>query len=151
MEKYDRISSIFFLLFGIFILVGARNYAFGTFQEPGGGLYPTLIGGILVIMSIFLLLQTRQPPAGDAPEWDWKGGGLRRCLLTLAGLLIVPFLFNVIGFFPTMFLFILCMMKVILPVPWISALATSIIGTVGGHFLFESWLKIQFPRGILGL
>jgi putative tricarboxylic transport membrane protein len=151
MEKYDRISSIFFLLFGIFILVGARNYAFGTFQEPGGGLYPTLIGGILVVMSIFLMLQTRHASAGDAPEWDWKGGGLRRCLLTLVGLLIVPFLFNVIGFFPTMFLFILCMMKVILSVPWISALTTSIIGTVGGYFLFESWLKIQFPRGILGL
>jgi len=151
LDKYDRISGLFWLLFGIFILVGARSYSFGTFQEPGGGLYPTLLGSLMIIMAIFLLANSPKAKEEEGPAWDRKGGGLRRCLVTLCGLLIIPFLFHLIGFFPTMFLFIMFMMRIILPLPWITALATSAIASVGGHFLFESWLKIQFPRGFLGL
>lgn len=151
MEKYDRISGLFWLLFGIFILVGAQNYSFGTFQEPGGGLYPSLLGSLMIIMAIFLLANSGKAKGEEGPSWDRKRGGLRRCLATLCGLLIIPFFFHLIGFFPTMFLFIIFMMRIILPLPWITALATSVIASVGGYFLFESWLKIQFPRGFLGL
>ena len=151
MDKYDRISGLFWLLFGIFILVGAGRYSFGTFQEPGGGLYPTLLGSLMIIMAIFLLASSGKAKREAGPAWDRKGGGLRRCLVTLGALLIIPFLFHLIGFFPTMFLFILFMMRIVLPLPWVAALATSVIASVGGRFLFESWLKIQFPRGFLGL
>ena len=151
MDKYDRISGLFWLLFGIFILVGARSYSFGTFREPGGGLYPTLLGSLMIIMAIFLLANSPKAKGEEGPAWDRQGGGLRRCVLTLCGLLIIPFLFHLIGFFPTMFLFIMFMMRVILPLPWVTAVATSVIASVGGYFLFGSWLKIQFPRGFLGL
>jgi putative tricarboxylic transport membrane protein len=151
MEKYDRISAVFWLLFGIFIVVGARNYSFGSLREPGGGLYPSLLGSLLIIMGLLLLAQTRKASGEEGPSWDRRGGGLRRCILTLCGLLVIPFLFNIIGFFPTVFFFILFMMKLILPLPWSTALATSVISTVGGYFLFESWLKIPFPRGFFGL
>jgi hypothetical protein len=150
-DKYDRISGLFWLFFGIFILGGARRYSFGSFQEPGGGLYPTLLGSLMIIMAIFLLANSPKVKAEEGPAWDRQGGGLRRCVLTLCGLLIIPFLFHLIGFFPTMFLFILFMMRVILPLPWVTAVATSVIASVGGYFLFGSWLKIQFPRGFLGL
>lgn len=150
MEKYDRISAVFWLLFGIFILVGAWNYPFGSLQEPGGGLYPTFLGILLIVMAILLLGKSRRPAGEEGPPWDREGGGLRRCLLTLCGLLVMPFLFKLVGFFPTIFLFVIFMMKIILPLPWVTALATSLISTVGGYFLFESWLKIQFPRGFLG-
>jgi hypothetical protein len=65
--------------------------------------------------------------------------------------MVIPFSINALGFFPTIFLFIIFMMKIILPLPWLTALATGVISTVGGYFLFQSWLKIQFPRGFLGL
>ena len=151
MDKYDRISGLFWLFFGIFILGGARRYSFGSFQEPGGGLYPTLLGSLMIIMAIFLLANSPKVKAEEGPAWDRQGGGLRCCLLTLCGLLIIPFLFHLIGFFPTMFLFIMFMMRIILPLPWVTAVATSVIASVGGYFLFGSWLKIQFPRGFLGL
>ena len=151
MDKYDRISGLFWLFLGIFILGGARRYSFGSFQEPGGGLYPTLLGSLMIIMATFLLANSPKVKAEEGPAWDRQGGGLRRCVLTLCGLLIIPFLFHLIGFFPTMFLFILFMMRVILPLPWVTAVATSVIASVGGYFLFGSWLKIQFPRGFLGL
>jgi len=151
MIKYDWISGGFWLFFGIFILVGAQNYSFGTFQEPGGGLYPTLLGILLIIMAVLLLAQTRKASGEEGPQWDLKGGGLKRCVLALCGLMVIPFLFNVLGFLPTIFLFMIYVMKIILPLPWLTALATSVISTVGGHFLFQSWLKIQFPRGFLGL
>jgi len=150
-DKYDRISGLFWLFLGIFILGGARRYSFGSFQEPGGGLYPTLLGSLMIIMAIFLLANSPKAKGEEGPAWDRQGGGLRRCVLTLCGLLIIPFLFHLIGFFPTMFLFILFMMRVILPLPWVTAVATSVIASVGGYFLFGSWLKIQFPRGFLGL
>ncbi len=105
----------------------------------------------MIIMAIFLLANSGKAKGEEGPSWDRKRGGLRRCLLTLCGLLVMPFLFNIIGFFPTIFFFIMFMMKLILPLPWVTALATSVISTVGGYFLFESWLKIQFPRGFLGL
>ena len=70
MKRYDRISGVFWLLFGIFILVGAQNYSFGTFQEPGGGLYPTLLGILLIIMALLLLAQTRKASGEEGPRWD---------------------------------------------------------------------------------
>ena len=150
MEKYDRTSGVFWLLFGIFILIGAQSYAFGSFREPGGGLYPTLLGGLLIILGCILLFNSSKKSMEEAPSWAWKGGGLRRSLLTLCGLLVIPFLFNTLGFHPTIFLFILFITRAVLPLPWLTAFTTSLCSTVGGYFLFESWLKIQFPRGLFG-
>ena len=151
MEKYDRISGMFWLLFGIFIFVGAQSYSFGSLHEPGGGLYPSLLGILLILMACVLLANSRKKNIEEVPSWNLKGGGLRRSLLTLCGLLVIPFLFNILGFYLTIFLFILFITRAVLPLPWLTALATSLFSTVGGYFLFESWLKIQFPRGLFGL
>src|SRR3989304_9406880 len=140
MGKHDRISAIFWLLFGVFILWGGQSYPMGSFREPGGGLYPTLLGSLLIILASILLIDSRRNPLDEAPSWNSKGAGLRRVILALGGLLISPLLFSHLGFFPTVFIFILFITKVVLPLRWLTALATSLMSTVGGYFLFVFWL-----------
>ena len=54
----------------------------------------------MIIMAIFLLANSAKAKGEEGRLWDRKGGGLRRCLATLCGLLIIPFFFHLIGFFP---------------------------------------------------
>lgn len=151
MKRYDRISGIFWVLCGILIVLTARTYSFGSFREPGGGLYPALLGILLVVLGGIVLAQSQKERGGEVPSWNWKGGGLYRCLLTLCGLFAVSFLFDYVGFFLAMFLFVLFMGKVVLTLRWLTSLGMSLLCAVGGYFLFVSCLKVQFPRGLLGL
>ncbi len=151
MRTYDLMSGVFWLVTGILVLVGAQWYPFGTFTEPGGGLYPSLLGAVLIVLSCFLLAGTRERSSEEAPAWGHGEGGVYRPLLTVFALLLIPFIFDYVGFFPTIFIFMLFMTRVVLPLRWITALATSLFSSVGGYFLFVSWLKIQFPHGFLGL
>lgn len=151
MKRYDQISGIFWLACGILILLTARPYSFGSFREPGGGLYPALLGVLLVILGGAVVIQSIKKSRAGAPSWNWKEGGIVRCLLTLFGVLAAAFLFEYVGFFLATFLFVLFMGKAVLALRWLTSLAMSLLFTGGGYFFFGTCLKIQFPQGWLGL
>jgi putative tricarboxylic transport membrane protein len=151
MRRYDLISGTFWLVVGVFIVAVARTYSFGTFREPGGGLYPTLVGLLLIGMSCLLIAKNwRAPTKEEAISWGPDKKGLKRCLLTLVALLLMPFLFDLLGFFPTMLFFVFFVAKIVLSLGWSAAVATSVCCTAGGYLVFQLWLKIPFPQGFFG-
>jgi len=151
MGRTEKISSLFWMLAGIAIFLAAQTYPLGSFREPGGGLYPCLLGGLLIVLAVMLLVGSWNAEEHWPPASEWERKGLGRSTFTIGGLFIIPFLFDLLGFFPAMLLFMFFMTKVIMPLSWLTALTTSLLSTAGGYTLFEWWLKIQFPRGLFGL
>lgn len=145
----DRISGLFWLFMGMAILVLALSYPLGSFREPGGGLYPSLLGVLLIVLAVKLLVGKRKVDEVETQQpSDHEKKRFGRSLITMIGLFIVPFLFEVFGFFPAMLLFMIFMMKVVMPLSWLTTLTSAFLSTAGGYMLFEQVLKIHFPRGI---
>lgn len=151
MGRTDRISGLFWLLVGIAILLLALSYPLGSFREPGGGLYPSLLGCLLILLAVKLLVGSRKVNEVETQPSDPRKIRWGRSVITMIGLFIVPFLFEVFGFFPAMLLFMIFMTKVVMPLPWVTTLATAFLSTAGGYMLFEEVLGIHFPRGLFGL
>ena len=58
MKIYDLLGSLFCVLIGLaFLAVGVRM-GLGPHHSPGAGSFPTLIGGILSLLSLGLLIET---------------------------------------------------------------------------------------------
>jgi len=49
-NEKDFWSGVMFIVFGLFFAVFAQNYVFGTPQRMGPAYFPTLLGGLLVLI-----------------------------------------------------------------------------------------------------
>jgi len=55
----DKIFSIFWLVFGLLIAEEGYRLKLGSFGRPNSGLFPFLIGILIVLFSLILLVETR--------------------------------------------------------------------------------------------
>ena len=53
----DFLSGLLFFLIGAAAILVARDYPFGTAARMGSGYFPTVLGGILVLLGAFLMLR----------------------------------------------------------------------------------------------
>jgi hypothetical protein len=72
-------------------------------------------------------------------------------ILTLAILFAFPFLLDLIGFAPTTFIFFAFLLRFIEPQRWFIILGGAGAAAVFSYFIFQFWLKIKFPIGMLGI
>ena len=78
------------------------------------------------------------------PE-SWK-----KVALALTALLAYWLVLEHLGFLITTYLLLLFLLRVIEPQKWLLAVATALIATTFSYALFNLWLKVQMPNGILG-
>jgi hypothetical protein len=62
-------------------LVEARRYSWGTIAQPGPGLYPALVGVLLVLGSVGTALEAMLRPTGG--HVDWPAGRARWRLMAI--------------------------------------------------------------------
>jgi hypothetical protein len=72
-------------------------------------------------------------------------------LLALIALFVYAFALKYLGFLVTTFLFMVFLLKVIDPQRWGTVFITALVTSAAAQLLFKTWLKVQLPRGILGL
>jgi hypothetical protein len=161
--RKEIIAGISVILFGVVFLVYNRQYPMDTMANPGPGIFPLIIGAVLTGLGIWQLIQDcLRPNESDCEE---KGRGsisirsLRGCLqkdnaergvLLMIGAFIVYLLaVKWAGFFFSNFLFVMIASRLMGARNWGGPLALSAGINVFCYLLFEIWLKLSFPRGIL--
>lgn len=95
-NEKDFWSGVLFLLFGLGFALGAQNYDMGTAQRMGPAYFPTLLGGLLAFMGLYIASRgLRDKFAGVDSKIDpfhW-----RPLLLVLGAVLLFALLLRPLG------------------------------------------------------
>ncbi len=139
-----------FILFSIFYLATAAHLPFGTRNQPGPGVYPVLVGLLMLGSSLGLALEAvLGRRAAESPiEWPTGVAGWR--MLTVAGasagyILLVPYLGDALAGIVAMLL----VLRVMGMRRWLVACALAVGVALTFHYLFVVLLSIPLPRGVL--
>ena len=144
----DRLVALCCAVIGLVIMVGAKRLGLGNFKSPDAGLFPFLIGLIILILSIILFAGTCLKSGKDKEVSQFFGPRWKNLLLLLGFLILYALGLGKLGFVVTTLLFMIVVLKAIEPQKWSVVLAVAIASTSFCYVLFVLWIKVEFPKGI---
>lgn len=151
MNRYDRMSTIFFLVLATAICVESIRVGLGSLSNPGPGLLPLGCGLILGILSLIVFARTfKKSEAVRAILWE-PGTRWRNLFLAIFSLIGYAFLIELLGFYFITFVWASFVCRWVGRMRWKTTLITSVVATASSYLLFEQFLNVRFPKGIWGL
>jgi hypothetical protein len=148
----QKIEGLVWTGLGFALCFGSLRLGFGTIQSPGTGFTSFLGGGLLGVFGLVLTassLWEKSPPA-EKSKPIFSKGKLKQPLLALLVLFSYPLLLKVFGFIFSTSIFLFCLFKAMDPRKWFSLIVISVCGSVASYLIFQVWLRVSFPKGILG-
>jgi hypothetical protein len=154
-------SSLVLFLIGAGFLLYDRKYPVDQWANPGPGVFPLMVGAVLVILVAWQLVQDFRKPAPRGAKKDHERGtesiteffrrnrGKTKPLLMIAVFVVYLLMAKWAGFFISNFLFVIISSKLLGARDWGRPIALSAGVNLFCYFLFEVWLKLSFPRGVL--
>jgi hypothetical protein len=147
-------GAILFFFGGLTTLLSLRM-PIGTFRAAGTGLFPLLLGIILMVLSgLFLLnlllrkekdLEKKEAPVEAAPR------SLKPVILFLGMMALATLFLNSLGYPLIAFLLMVSLLKILGMKRWSINILWSLTTAAASYFLFVQWLKIPLPKGWLGI
>ena len=151
MRNPDQTSSLFWLVIGIGITFGSLKYGFGTLHSPGAGFITLFAGAFLSLLSIGLLISSfrdQEPRRGLGILWE--GLEVGKVFYVLSLLVVYTLVLKYLGFLVSTFLLLSLLFRVKATYRLLKVVIMAFLITAGSYLLFEVWLKVQLPKGILG-
>ena len=84
----DFLAGLLFVLIGVLAVAVARGYPMGTAMRMGSGYFPTVLGGILILLGAWVMgrgVRSREKVKG---EWGWKPLAFIALAIVLFGFLM---------------------------------------------------------------
>jgi len=153
MGKTPKLSPGFFFnltlpVAGVIIVLISLNYGFGTLNKPGTGLYPFFLGLCLAVFGTILLVSELRAEV-RFPLFQKRGDpGIFVAMIAAFCLWIL--LMPLFGYIAMTLLATFGFCKIMRLEGWRKPLSISIGTTLFIYLLFDYWLYIDLPRGILG-
>lgn len=142
----DRAAGVGLLAFGLLILWQARALSFGSFGEPGAGMFPTILAILLVVVGVALAV-AGGGPALRALGWAEAPRGLAIfAALAFAALALEP-----LGYRLTVAAVMLFLVGAVERKGWVPALLVALGFAFGTYALFADALRVPLPRGPFGV
>jgi len=145
----ERVYGIVFFCLAVAILWDGRKLAFGTFHSPGSGMFPDLIAGFMLFLSLLLILFPQKLGDQSAGPSVSKGS-IGRLLLVFVALFLYAIFLEVVGFVIVSFLLTILLFAVFGSQSYTGTILKAFVSTGLAYVLFEVLLKSNLPRGILG-
>jgi len=152
------IGSLCWIIVGCVFCAGAWKYKLRTAAGmPGAGFFPFLMGISLVILSLidfastiyYRKRETKEPLRdGLAPRHQdrWI-----KISIALAVLFAYGIALEHLGFLITSFLFIFFLLRFVDPQRWSVSVGIAIAATAISYAIFDVWLQVRMPKGVLGI
>jgi hypothetical protein len=150
MARIFRLETLFVLLLlvlGAAISVVSWGYGFGSLKQPGPGLYPFFIGVAIAAFAVILLVVEVRAGKCD-PVLD-RDGARTLVLMTLTFCLWIVAM-PLLGYVIMTLLATYAFGKIMKLEGWRKPLAVAVGTALFIYLLFDHWLYIDLPRGILG-
>jgi putative tricarboxylic transport membrane protein len=153
-KRDEIIVGIVIFLFGAATVLLSSRMPLGTFRMAGTGMFPLLLGILLMILSgIFVLRIFSQGAAAKVkkePSPESSGSPIQ-LILFLGTMVLATLFFNRLGYPLTSFLLMLGLLRILGIKRWGLNILISVVAAVGSYFLFVKWLDIPMPKGWIGI
>jgi hypothetical protein len=154
MKKDAMASVIVLFLFGGATTILSLRMNIGTFRNAGTGMFPLLLGVLLMILSgLFLLrplFQNKKAPVQNESVVE-APGSQKQMIFFLGTMVLATLLFNRLGYPLISFLLMLALLRILGMKRWGLNILISVVTAVGSYFLFVKWLNIPMPKGWIGI
>jgi putative tricarboxylic transport membrane protein len=151
MGKADRISGLFWLLFGIIITIESHRLGLGTVHSPGPGFLFFYAGIFVSLMALIILVRAWGMRRGEETgETLFAGRNIRKLVYVLISVFLYAILMEWLGFLLVTLLLFVVILAVIEKKRWPVAVLTSIAVTGIAYLVFQTALKSQLPKGPFG-
>jgi hypothetical protein len=153
-KRDEAIVGVIIFLFGLITTVLSLKMPIGTFRMAGTGMFPLILGILLIVLSaifvlkIFIQGKERQVKKEISIE---SSESPRTLILFLGTMVLVTLFFNKLGYPLSAFLLMLALLRVLGVKRWTLTLPLSFMTAVACYFLFVQWLKIPLPKGWIGI
>ncbi len=145
--RLETCFDFFMLVLGVVIAVLSWGYGFGSFGRPGPGLYPFFIGAAISVFALFLLLSELRSGTSK-PVLDQEGAKTLALMTATFCLWIVAM--PLLGYVVVTLLAAYAFCKIMKLEGWRKPAAVSGGTALFIYLLFDYWLYIDLPRGLLG-
>ncbi len=154
MREDDRACSLILLGIAIATCVGASMHEVGTFDNPGPGLFPMVLGAVLGVLSLIILvggIMAKRAAVQEAAACERGAIYSKEALYVVValvgyGLLLVP-----LGFIVTTFAVFAAMLRFVTDQKWAVVLGGAVILAIGSYVIFDTLLGVPLPQGVLGI
>jgi len=153
LKQIRKIEGFFWIGIGVLICLLAWKSKIGSFREPGpgfvafvSGLFVSMIGLIMGLSEF--LSKTHLPNTTDVNH-KFSLTSWPRLIYTMVLLVSYGLLLNTLGYILTTFLVMSGLFYDREKSRWSLSLLASMISTMVTYFVFQVWLRCQFPRGLL--
>ena len=157
MRYRELIGGLFWTVVGVVFCAGGWEYGIFRGSIPGAGFFPFIASIVLIALSMGVSIPALWPEKTKGSRFDEgekffsRPDSWKRILLALAGLLFFWQGLGYLGFLLTTFFFIIFLLRFIEPQRWVTVLTTSILTTGIAYIVFNIFLKVRLPAGILKL
>jgi putative tricarboxylic transport membrane protein len=151
MSLSSRIFTLFWLGFGVFVIVFSYRLGLGGFNNPGAGLMPFLLGILLILFSltIFIMSFIKKREARHSTKGDQSRAGYYKIVLVLLGLFVYALILEKLGFVMTTWIFLFLLFRAI-GNKWTTTFFASTFTVFATYFVF-TFFGVRFPAGIFKL
>jgi putative tricarboxylic transport membrane protein len=154
LKKDEAIVGAVIFLFGGVTAFLSLKMTIGTFRMAGTGMFPLILGILLMILSgIFLLkiyFQGKKEQVKKEPSPESSESPIQLTFF-LGTMVLATLFFNQLGYPLTSFLLMLALLRILGIKRWGLNILISVVTAVGSYFLFVKWLNIPMPKGWIGL
>ena len=151
MRKYDLISSLFWLMCAVLIIIGSLRLPVGTIGNSGSGFFPLIIGCVLGVISTILFTCAFQKSLLDKKTFGVEKKKWYIIVTTILSLLIYTIALPRVGFLFTTFLLLVFLFKAIGELNWKVSLGGAFLTSFISYTLFKVMLKVELPAGLFGM
>ena len=148
MKRRDFYPGLFLAAVSGAACILSCRLGFGSIRNPGPGLIPFGVAGLLGLMSVGLLVRGLPgAKSGPGDEAVLTGVAWGRGLLVLCGLLGYGLTFEILGFRLCTFFLMILLLGAVGRQKWWVILSVSVLTVLFAHFIFVVWLGCPFPTG----
>jgi putative tricarboxylic transport membrane protein len=150
LTKGDRISGLFFLALSLYILQQSVIIGLGTLRQPGPGLLSFGAGTVMGLLACWLLFRSAVSKE-QQPNGSRHASESRKVRLLLISLSLFAYAVAVrrLGFVCSTFLFVFFILGMIEAERWWRIAIKAALVTLGNYLVFEVWLGMRLPQGLL--
>jgi putative tricarboxylic transport membrane protein len=141
-------GTLFWITVGLLASCGATRLGVGSITDPGAGFIFFWSGLVLIVLSLIVFVDAARSSENSVrqmPETNWP-----KIVLVLFALLLYAFFLEKLGFVFTTFVLMSFLLGCIQDAGWLRSFAVAGAAALTSYAMFELWLKIRLPKGIVG-
>ena len=127
----------------IYVLIGTTKYGLWKGITIAGGFVPTVVGGLVLILSILMIIsKSKRNEKADPFE--------KKALIPVAAMVVILLCNLLVGLLPACMVVSFLWLRFIEKYSWKSSILSTAFLWIFIYLVFRLWLNVPFPTGLLG-